>query len=229
MAETQTQLVGSGVEALISKLRQQGIEQGNTQAQAILDDARAQAAMILQQAKQQAADIAAQAKQESDAVKSAGTEALELTFRDLVLKMRDRLTSQFRDEVQRLVGAQMNQQDFLQQLILEAVGRGRDQSGLNQAQQIEVLLPQNLVGVDELKKHPEQLKQGTISHFVVSLMGNILREGVTLQNSDQFHAGIRIYVKDNATVVDFTDQAITALLLEHLQPRFRALLEGRVG
>jgi len=229
MADTLEQLPGSGVDALINKLRQEGIARGEAQATAILQDARSQAAKIIEEARQQAQAMVGQAQQESAALKSAGQEALELTFRDLILKLRDRLTTRFREEVQRLVGAQIDQEAFMQRLILEAVGRARAASGLDEAAAATVLLPAAVVGVDDLKKRPDELKEGSISHFVVSLMGNLVCDGFQFDCSDKVSGGIRIYLKDGATVVDFTDQALAAILLEHLQPRFRALLEGRVG
>ena len=37
-----------------------------------------------------------------------------------------------------------------------------------------------------------------------------------------------ILLRNNEMVVDFTDETVAALLLEHIQPRFRALLQGIV-
>jgi len=229
MAATLEQLPGSGVDALINKLRQEGIAQGEAKAAAIIEDAREQAAKIIEEAREQAKSMVSQAQQESAALKAAGQEALELTFRDLVLKLRDRLTTRFREEVQRLVGKQMDQEVFLRRLILEAVGRARDEAGLGESSEVTVLLPATVVGMEDLKKRPEELQEGSISHFVVSLMGNLVCDGVRFDCSDHVSGGIQIYLKDGATVVDFTDKALASILLEHLQPRFRALLEGRVG
>ncbi len=228
MAATNEPLAASGVEALINKLRQEGIERGEAQAAAILDDARQKAAKILEEARQQAQDMVAQAEKQSASLKAAGQEALELTFRDMVLKMRDRLTTRFREDVQRLIGKQMDREEFLQRLILEVVGRARSESGLDQTSEAVVLLPAEVVGVEDLKKRPEELKEGSLPHFVVSLMGDLVKEGITFDSSDKISGGIRIYLKDGAAVIDFTDQSLAAILLDHLQPRFRALLEGRL-
>jgi V/A-type H+/Na+-transporting ATPase subunit E len=37
-----------------------------------------------------------------------------------------------------------------------------------------------------------------------------------------------IRLEDNAMMIEFTDKAVATLLLKHLQPRFRALLQGIV-
>jgi V/A-type H+-transporting ATPase subunit E len=41
--------------------------------------------------------------------------------------------------------------------------------------------------------------------------------------------GIRIVMKDSGVVVDLTDAAVADVILRHLQPRFRAMLEGVVS
>ena len=41
--------------------------------------------------------------------------------------------------------------------------------------------------------------------------------------------GIRVRLLDDDLEIDLTDEAIAELLLEHLQPRFRAVLTGMVG
>ena len=56
----------------------------------------------------------------------------------------------------------------------------------------------------------------------------MLREGVTFAASDDVKAGVRIYMSEGGITIDLTDEAVAALLLHHLQPRFRAVLEGIV-
>jgi len=72
------------------------------------------------------------------------------------------------------------------------------------------------------------LRRGKLTHFVLGLSDEILRKGVTFSASDEHESGIRIHMVDKDVSLDLTDEAIAALLLEHLQPRFRAILEGIV-
>ena len=71
------------------------------------------------------------------------------------------------------------------------------------------------------------LKSGD-SLFNSSIAANLLREGVRFEVADDIDAGLLVRLVDDAMVIDFTDETVTALLLEHLQPRFRALLQGIV-
>ncbi|MDP2203379.1 MAG: hypothetical protein Q8K07_15250, partial [Methylicorpusculum sp.] len=79
-----------------------------------------------------------------------------------------------------------------------------------------------------LKKNPEELNQGILSRLTAAIAADLLREGVNFKISDQFSAGIQVKLDDQDIVIDLTDEAVSALLLEHLQPRFRALLQGIV-
>ena len=56
----------------------------------------------------------------------------------------------------------------------------------------------------------------------------MLREGVSFSASEDVQAGIRVQVKDKDIILDLTEEAVAGLLLQHLQPRFRAILEGIV-
>ncbi len=96
------------------------------------------------------------------------------------------------------------------------------------AQQLEIVLPAQVVGLDELRNNPDDLRRGKLTHFVLGLSDDILRRGVSFSVSDQHEHGIRIRLVDKDISLELTDEAIAALLLDHLQPRFRAILEGIV-
>jgi V/A-type H+/Na+-transporting ATPase subunit E len=93
---------------------------------------------------------------------------------------------------------------------------------------VQALLPRALVGLEDLRRNPLELREGSLSHFVLSLAGNVLAEGVTFGVADDDAPGIRLYLKDKDVTIDLTDEKVASLLLEHLQPRFRAILEGTV-
>jgi V/A-type H+-transporting ATPase subunit E len=134
----------------------------------------------------------------------------------------------FSGEVRRLVGKIMEPEAFMEKLILQVVDRVSGQAKLEKQTKFSLKLPQGVIGIEELRKTPEELKEGTLSHFVLSVMATLLREGIELKASTEFDQGIKIYLKEGDVEVDLTDQAISSVLMEHLQPRFRALLEGVV-
>jgi V/A-type H+-transporting ATPase subunit E len=130
--------------------------------------------------------------------------------------------------VRRLIAVAMDQEDFLQKLILEVAGRAREQAGLDAGQPAKVLLPRALVGLEDLRRNPLELREGSLSHFVLSVAGNVLAQGITFGIADDDARGIRLHLEDKNVQIELTDEAVGALLLQHLQPRFRAILEGTV-
>jgi V/A-type H+-transporting ATPase subunit E len=232
MADTptdkQASLASSGVEALIERLREEGVASGRAAAQAIEAEARRQAAQIVQEAKEHAAQLVAGARRESHALQQGGEEALHIAMRDTVLHLKGQLMEQFSAEVRRLIAVAMDQEEFLRQLILEVAGRAREQAGVDTGQPVRVLLPRALVGLEELRRNPLELSEGSLSHFVLSVAGNVLAEGVSFGVAEDDARGIRLHLEDKNVEIELTDEAVSALLLQHLQPRFRAILEGTV-
>jgi V/A-type H+-transporting ATPase subunit E len=232
MADTHTdkqaKLASSGVEALIDRLRDEGVAMGRAAAEEIEADARRRAAQIVQEAEDRAAQLVTEARKESRTLQKGGEEALRIAMRDTVLQLKGQLMEHFNAEVRRLIAVTMDQEDFLQKLILEVAGRAREQAGLDAGQPVKVLLPRALVGLEDLRRNPLELREGSLSHFVLSIAGNVLAEGVTFGTADDDARGIRLHLEDKNVQIELTDEAVTALLLQHLQPRFRAILEGTV-
>lgn len=221
-------LVSSGVDNLIRRLREDGVSEGEAEAERIIADARVRAAKIVAEAEQKANQTTSQARQDANAFRKGGEDALHLAMRDTLLTLKGQLTELVSEQVCRLITREMHQEDFLIRLILEVAGKVRDESGLDEEGDVDVLLPSNLIGVEDLRKDPLDLSEGTLSHFIVSVANNVLREGFELRRDDGLESGIRLYIKDKDVHIDLTDEAVASVLLEHLQPRFRAILEGMI-
>ncbi|KAA6186712.1 hypothetical protein F2Q65_04915 [Thiohalocapsa marina] len=219
----------SGVEALIERLRDEGVQVGRNAAERIEAEAHHEAARILREAETRAKQIRETARQEAEALQKGGEEALRLAMRDTVLRLKADLADRFSDEVRRLIAAKMEQEAFLERLILEVAAQARAQAGVETGQAVEVALPRALVGPEELRRNPLELREGSLSHFVLSLAGNVLAEGVTFGvSADPNGRGIQLSLVGQEVRIDLTDETVAATLLAHLQPRFRAILEGMV-
>lgn len=228
MNEQLSKATSSGVENLIQRLRDQGVEAGQEKAESIVLDAQKRAEWIIEEAELEAQQLVDEAKKKSDALRIAGEDALKLATRDALLKLRDTLLGSFSKEVQRVVGQKMDQEAFLERLILQLAGKVREQLDLDDKENVSIFLPNSPVGVEELKNNPEELKLGTLTHFTAAIAADMLRKGVSINVADDLSAGLSVRLEDDDMVVDFTDETLSALLLEHLQPRFRTLLQGIV-
>ncbi|MDF2181271.1 ATPase [Neptuniibacter sp. CAU 1671] len=224
MKSKQAEHAASGVEALIEKLRDQGVRQGQDEASRLVEEAERRADWLLTQARQQADQLVEHARKEAEALRTAGEEALKVAARDLQLEVKEQLTRSFTDQVERLVAQQMDNEDFIRTLILALAGRVSDDTGLAGAKSIQLLLPADSIGLEELRRNPQEYREGQLSRFVQSLAAEQLRAGVSLD----LHCGngIRIRLLDQDIEVDLSPAAVSELLLKHLQPRFRAMLEG---
>lgn len=222
------EITASGVEELIRRLRDDGVEAGREEAQRIIQDAEARVNWLVEQAKAEADQLLADARKETDRFRASAEEALQVAARDAVLQMKDQLTQQFSTEIGRLVRGEMEHAALLERLILEVAGQVRQRAGLDEEGQVEILLPEAAMELAELREHPEELRHGELSQLVVEVAGNMLRQGVTLRSSSRVKDGIRIRLTDKQIEIDLSSDAIAKHLLEHLLPRFRALLEGMV-
>ena len=212
----------SGVEELIGRLREQGVEEGKAQADALMEQTRLKAEQRLNDARREADSLLCQAREEADQTKRAGEEAVRLAVRDAMLRLKSEMVDQFADRVRRLVTRELQDGDFLKQLILEIGGRSAPLT----SQSAQLLLPEDAIGLEQLRRDPEEVKEGNLSHFVATLTKEMLRDGLEIGTRDDTAAGIRIQLLGENVDIELTDEAIGELLLRHLVPRFRAIMEG---
>src|SRR5215470_9211013 len=215
----------AGVENLIGRLRDQGIAQGRSQADALVTAAQQQAADLVAAAKREADGILVKAREESGKLKAAGEDAVRLAMRDTILSMEGDLLKEFADRLRHLVKGVLADPEFLQRMILEIAGKA---ASATTGKQAELLLPAELVSLEDLRRKPEEAKPGTLMHFVLSMGGGMLREGMSFGVADTGEAGIRVRLAKEDVQIDLTETAVRDLLLAHMLPRFRALLRGAV-
>jgi V/A-type H+-transporting ATPase subunit E len=218
--------VAFGVESLIERLRGEGVASGRAEAEKIVKDAQTDAQTILNKARAEADQIVSRARTEAANLEKAGRQALEVAARDTALDLKHRLLQGAAREVKQLVNEELKRQEVLEKLILEVAGQAKEQA--NGAEAIEVVLPEKAVSMDDLARDPAQLQAGPLGQFATLAARDLLRRGVTLTPSPNVKAGIKVRLTDKGVELDLSDQAIADVLLQHLQPRFRALLEGIV-
>ena len=214
--------ISVGVQQLIEKLRTQGVSSGREEAERMVSQAREEATRILAEARKEADAISSKARKEADFTIKAGEESLQLAGRNAILELKGYLMEEFSRKVNEAIAAEMKDDDILKQMILEVAGRSCLQGESN----IEVILPSKIVGVDDLRHNPVELKEGSLAAFAAGKGKELLMEGTTFQVSEEQQSGITFRLNDKNVEVELDNSAVCDLLLKHLQPRFRALLEG---
>ncbi|MEM1021296.1 MAG: hypothetical protein AAGJ09_12505 [Pseudomonadota bacterium] len=215
-----------GVNELLARLREDGVAAGRKEARALIEDAKAEAAKIRADASQDAQAMKDAAHAESAALKRAGEDALKAAMRDSILDLKTQMTNRFRADVHRLVSKEMSDPEFLRTLILELAGRASAHAHAKES--LTVLLPERALSADDFRDNADELEHGPLTDFVRGLAGDIVRDGVTFSPSSDFAAGAQIYLEDDDVLIDLTDDTVAEMLAKHLQPRFRAILEGIV-
>jgi hypothetical protein len=90
-----------------------------------------------------------------------------------------------------------------------------------------VLLPDTAVTVEELNRNPEDASAGSLTHFVLGLTGDAIREGLTFKPAGDNAPGIRVQIVDEDVQIDLTAESISELLMRHvLLPRLAAVLKA---
>ncbi len=213
-----------GVDALIARLRDDGVSAGREEADRIRSEAEAEAAHILANAKQEAEAHLREARKSADRYRSAGEEALNTAMRDAMLTLKAGLMVQFESDVRRMVTAATADPEMLNRMVLELVGAARDATGAGE--DTDVILPAEVIGPEAISDNPEEIRSGQLTQFVLGLAQEMLAKGVTLYATEDLEGGIRARVVGKDLELDLSDEAIAALLMQHLQPRFRAVLDG---
>ncbi|MET1412944.1 hypothetical protein ABVF61_11785 [Roseibium sp. HPY-6] len=216
---------GAGVQALIERLKSEGVSAGQNEGDEILAKAKAKAEDIVNEAQKKADAMLNEARAEAAKEKAATEDGLKVAARDLVLSLRNELGDRIQQEAGRLVGTTLDDQQYLQKLILAMAANAKDNASVSDTEPMEIILPEKVVTFEELKQSPEAVEPGTLTHFVIALAGEALREGVTFSTAPGFD-GIKVKLTDRNVSIDLTEEAIASLLKRHLQPRLRAVMEG---
>jgi len=217
--------VSSGVEELLGRLREDGVAAGRHAAEQLLTAARQEAQRLVGESRAEAERTLAAATAEVQRRRTAGEQALQLAARDAVLSLEIELERRFRDALGRLVASELACHDLLVAMLLEWAGRCRP--AIEATATAELLLPEALTTA-ALRADPDAAAAAPATVLARAIAGGMLRDGVTLRGEPGQAAGITVAVGDQGVVLDLGAEAITELLLEHLQPPFRALLEGLV-
>jgi len=90
-------------------------------------------------------------------------------------------------------------------------------------------LPAMIKGINELREDPKLLEQGPLVELVSDTAKKMLSKGVDIRLDKNINSGLTFLLKEGEVSVEMTDSSLSEMLLQHLQPRFRAILEGVVG
>ena len=221
-------LVSQGIERLVTRLREEGVARGHEEATRLRLEAEAEATRMVAEARAQAEQMLEEARTESERLRRTAEDAVRVAARDSLLSIKEQLSQAFTNILRADVIADLESEDGLRSLILAVAGRARESAQIADKESLSILLPEHAVDIEALRKNPETAEVGTLAWFVAKEAVQMLRKGVVLQTRSDRRAGIRVRADSRGLELALTEEDILEMLLTHLQPRFRALIEGLI-
>lgn len=212
--ETETK-VASGVEGLVDKLYNLGVQRGKEKEQEIVSKAKEEAARLVNEAQAKADSILANAKKEAAELEGSGKSALEVASRDAMLGVEQTMQKKFDAVAKRAVSDAVADKEMVKALILAVVGKTKEDIALKEGEKYQIVLPESNKGNDE-----------DLQKIVNEFSNQMLKEGVEVTSSAKVKKGIVIKLVDRDLEVDLSDVAIAQYVLQYLRPRFREILES---
>ncbi|KAA5539709.1 hypothetical protein FYK55_23190 [Roseiconus nitratireducens] len=213
----------AGVQGLIDRLKTDGVSRGQEEAERLIAEAREEAMKLVDEAKRQADQIVSDAREEAQQLNENGKQALRLASRDVSLQLKEELQREFQNRLGKLVGDSLQNPDLIRQLILEIAGvavpsdaKSGDGKSSGEGGQTKILLS---AGNDPAAN-------ARLDELIRGIGGDLLREGVEIGVQPGHDSGLRVQQRDQVVEVDLTDQAITAVLMRFLAPRFQSIIEA---
>lgn len=221
MTEQKTITSSTGVQSLVDRIRDQGVQAANEQADKILRDAEAKSAAMLAEARSEIAQMREQARVDIESNRIAALEALKLSARDAMLQLKSKVSSEFEVFVQRLVTSATSDEQFIKAIVLVLANHAEKE--LIGDKEIQILISESL-----LKEQPnenETLRERS-KQTILTLSSEMLRAGVELIPSSEIEGGARVRLVKDKLEIDLSDKAVAKLLYQRILPRFRSILEG---
>lgn len=215
----ETTNASSGVQDLIDRIRDQGVQAAREEADRLLRDARQQAADIVARAKADADAAQAKARAEIDTWQASSIEALRLAARDTVLELKAGVMNRFEEFVKRLVISATRDKELVRAIVLVLAGHAAEE--FIQDKEVEVRVSRSLL---EGQPDPVLTEEGRLA--ILGLSSDMLREGLQLAPDDDIEGGARVQLVDDKLQIDLSDRAIARMISQRLLPRFKAILEG---
>ncbi|MBC8548570.1 MAG: hypothetical protein H8D23_02870 [Candidatus Brocadiales bacterium] len=194
---------------LIQKIKSEGIGEAERKSEEIIKEARLAASEVLNKAGLDAASIIEEAEESIRKKESISKMALEQAARDIILSIRISITEIFDSLVKK------EYQNVLSGKTLETVlmklieGWQKDDMG---ELSIELLVSES--------------DRDTLFEGFLSKLNEEIKSGIELKVHPDIEAGFRIGMKGSHVYYDFTDDGITGVLAEYLNPRLYDFIDS---
>ncbi len=192
---------------LIDQIKKDGVEAAETEAEAILNEAKAKAEKIVSDARLQADRILADAKTENERMVKSSEDAIRQAGRNLLISFRESVARELDCILNEEVSA-VYSSDALKDLIIKVI---EGWAGRPDVEDMSVVLNGDSLSL---------LEQSLYAALKQRMLG-----GVTLKANDNFDGGFRISANSGGAYYDYCTEAVVEMLSNYLSPRVIQLLK----
>jgi V/A-type H+-transporting ATPase subunit E len=224
MTELEDNNPASGVQNLIDRIRGEGVKAGEKEAHRIVREAERKATAIIAEAKSNAEKTLADTRARIASEQQSAEESLKLAARDTIKELGVNVREAFNRQLKRFVSAQLEDREFLREVILALAGQTAAETLQNKA--IEVLLSENLAGEQAGADSSDEDAEARIRQFILSVSSEAMREGIEFKLDPHVEQGVSVRVVDEELRIDLNEVTISDFLVRHLLPRYRRILAG---
>jgi V/A-type H+-transporting ATPase subunit E len=194
------------MQALLDKIRTEGVEKAATEAHTITNQAEARAREIVAVAEQRAAAERTRAERDAKAFQQRATDAVHQAARDVVLSVEKSVAAHFRAI-----------------LLAQTTLTLSDPARL--ASLVEAAVAAYLAGGEQALTVCLAEKAATTADALRAAFVRQAVSGVTLVLDENTGAGFRVHLDNGRVEHDFTAAAVTEALARHLRPQLASLLK----
>ena len=218
METPEIETTASGVQNLIDRIRDDGVKAGEEEAERIIRAAEREAAGKIADAKAEAAEILAKAREQIATERESAEESLKLAARDTIKELGINVRTAFERQLKNLVTSQLEDREFLREVIVALAGRTAENTIRDRA--VEILISDKMIEGDSGDPEAEE----RIRRFILANSSEILREGIEFKLDPHVETGVSVRVVGEELRIDLNDVTISEFLVRHLLPRYRRIL-----
>jgi V/A-type H+-transporting ATPase subunit E len=200
------------LQALLDKIQNEGVKEAEAERDRILTAAKEEAERIRADAETDAKKTRENAEAEAKLLRQKGEEALRQAARDTLLSLRKQLEERLRRITKQAAGEALDA-DNIAALVVELASesaKAPDREG-----QVEILLPAD---------QAEELQKGLFQKLRADL--EEAPELKPVSSASSLEGGFQVRFEGEDVVYDFSDEALSEVLTQFLNPRLAAILNG---
>ncbi len=197
---------------LLERIRKDGVEKAEAEAQQIVADARAEAARIVAEARREAADHLAVAERDAQVFMERSTTTLEQSGRDFLLRLRSAIERVLRESVREAVGQALTPDSMAG--MLQSMAEVYAKKDFNESR-VEVLVSQH--------------DRDAFVDTVFDRYRDLASHGLEIEIDDRLQKGFKVRFLDYRLYHDFTLEAISEALAGLLKPPLDEIMQRAAG